>query len=261
MPEIFNASGNNSQQNSSHSSISQPSTPQPVSGVTPEREEKEPPKESIFDSVKGRAQNQRKKHVDEYSEVMRQEEPSTNPFDAYAAKPVKVFFDSQLHDEEVILLLRRHPITQLKWVLVALGLVFMPFLFSYIGILAFLPAKYQFFSLVGWYLLIIGFSLESFLNWFFNSYVITDERVIDIDFDSLIYKNISAAKIDNIEDITATTGGAIQSIFDFGTIKVQTAAEKREFEFEDVPHPARVTTLLNELLMEEEREKIEGRVN
>lgn len=203
----------------------------------------------------------RKKSVDEYSQVVRGETPSTNPLEAYAVKPVKVFFDSQLHDEEVVLLLRRHPITQIKWLVVAIIMILVPFIFSYISLFSFLPQKYQIMTLVGWYMLVVGFSLESFLNWFFNSYVITDERVIDIDFESLIYKNISAAKIDNIEDITAITGGAIQSIFDFGTIKIQTAANDTEFEFEDVPHPAKVTTLLNELLIEEEREKIEGRVN
>jgi hypothetical protein len=77
----------------------------------------------------------------------------------------------------------------------------------------------------------------------------------------LIYQNISAAKIDNIEDVTATKGGALRSVFDFGTVHIQTAAEKTQFEFEDVPHPSQVTKLLNELILEEEREKNEGRVN
>ncbi|MBT7183579.1 MAG: PH domain-containing protein, partial [Candidatus Pacebacteria bacterium] len=86
------------------------------------------------------------------------------------------------------------------------------------------------------------------------------ERIIDIDFLSLIYKNVSAAKIDKVEDITAVTSGVAQSIFDYGTVHIQTAAEKSEFEFEDVPHPNRVTQFLNEMLVEEEKEKIEGRV-
>jgi uncharacterized membrane protein YdbT with pleckstrin-like domain len=124
-----------------------------------------------------------------------------------------------------------------------------------------LPDTYQFAGLIIWYLLLTGFVLESFLTWFFNVYIITDERIIDVDFLSLIYRNISTAKIDNIEDVTATTGGAIQAMFDFGTVQIQTAAEKREFEFNDVPHPNRVSKLINELLLEEEREKVEGRVN
>ena len=52
-----------------------------------------------------------------------------------------------------------------------------------------------------------------------------------------------------------------RSVFDFGTVQIQTAAEKTMFEFEDVPHPAQVTKLINELMLEEEREKIEGRVS
>ena len=192
---------------------------------------------------------------------MRQETPSRQALGAYAPKPYKVFFDSQLNEEEVILLLRQHPITQLKWIITAIVLIFLPSIFGYIHLFDFLYGKYIFAGLVSWYLLVIAFCLESFLGWFYNVYIITDERVIDIDFDSLIYKNVSAAKLDNIEDVTATTGGALQSIFDYGTIKIQTAAEKQEFEFDNVPHPTRITTLLNELLLEEEKEKIEGRVN
>ena len=75
------------------------------------------------------------------------------------------------------------------------------------------------------------------------------------------YEPYNWQKLDNIEDITATTSGAFAAIFDYGTVKIQTAAEVTEFEFANVPHPAKVTTLLNELLQEEEREKIEGRVN
>src|SRR5690606_33517842 len=102
---------------------------------------------------------------------------------------------------------------------------------------------------------------ESFLTWFFHVFIITDERIIDVDFISLIYKQVTSAKIDNIEDVSSITGGAVRSIFDFGTVQIQTAGARPEIAFEDVPHPSRVKRLLNELLLEEEREKIEGRVN
>lgn len=203
----------------------------------------------------------RKKQVSEYSEVIRVEKPSQNPLDAFAAQPEKTFFDSQEREEQVILLLRQHPITQVKWILITLGLIIFPFLFSLLPFSLVVPSRFALAGLVGWYLLITGFVIESFLGWFFNVYIITDERVIDVDFISLIYKNVSAAKIDNIEDVTAVTGGAIRSIFDMGTVIVQTAGAQQQIEFEDVPHPAKVTKLLNELLLEEEREKIEGRVN
>lgn len=202
-----------------------------------------------------------KHHVDDYSETMRMENPTLNPLSAFAPKPEKMGFDFQQIEEEVILLLRQHPITQIKPLLIAIGIALFPFIVAASPFLDFLPGRYIFAMLLAWYLMLIGYIFETFLLWFFNVYIITDERIIDVDFLSLIYKNISSAKIDNIQDVTAFTGGFLASMVNYGTIKIQTAGEKREFDFEAVPQPAKVTALLNELLLEEEREKIEGRVN
>lgn len=200
------------------------------------------------------------RHVDEYSATMRMEKPSGDPLAAYIPKPINIAFSSQATGENVILLLRQHPVTQIKWIITALFLSVLPMLFDSVNLLGFLPDAYQFAALIGWYMLLSGFVIESFLMWFFNVYIVTDERIIDIDFSSLIQKNISSAKIDNIEDTTAGTGGFLAALFDYGSVTIQTAAQKREFEFLGVPHPNRVTSLINELILEEEREKIEGRV-
>lgn len=215
----------------------------------------------IFNAESKDRKPQSMRHVDEYSSVMRQEAPSRNLMNAFAAKPVRTSFDSQHTEEEILLLLRQHPITQLKWILIAILLIFLPFLFSYVGFLNFLPTRFHFAAAIGWYLMVVGFSLEAFLSWFFNVYIVTDERVVDIDFQSLLYSNVSYAKIDKIEDISATTSGALGAIFDFGTVRIQTAGTEVEFEFEHVPHPSRVTAFLNEMILEEEREKREGRAN
>ena len=58
--------------------------------------------------------------------------------------------------------------------------------------------------------------------------------------------------------MTAQTAGFLSALFDFGTVVIQTAAERREFEFNGIPHPAKVTTLLNDLILEEERENLRG---
>lgn len=199
--------------------------------------------------------------VNEYSMIMREEPSSNNPFKSFVAKPEKIFFDSQHYEERVLLLLRRHPVTQLGWIIVAMLLALAPILFSSVGLLDFLPPNYQLAATIGWYLILTGFVLESFLTWFYNVYIITDERVIDVDFFNLLFKNISAAKIDNIEDVTAETGGLMASVFNYGTVKIQTAGAVTEFDFEDVPQPAKVTAFLNEMLLEEEREKLENRAS
>jgi hypothetical protein len=201
------------------------------------------------------------RHVDEYSEVMRNETPATGVLSSFIPKPVSVSFDNQDRSENIILVLRSHPFTLIKPLLIVILMVFLPVLLRSIGMFNFLPGNYQAASLILWYMILFGFIFEVFLTWFFSVYIITDERIIDVDFISLIYKDISSAKTDKVEDVTTVTGGAIQSMFDFGSIKIQTAGAKTEIIFENVPHPSRVTKLLNELILEEEREKIEGRVN
>lgn len=199
--------------------------------------------------------------VEEYSEVMKAQQPTKNPLDSFVAKPEQTFFDSQADNEHVILLLRKHPFTQVGWVLVAIVLILFPFIFTMFPAFDVIAPRFEFATVVVWYLITTGFILESFLSWFFNVYIVTDERVIDVDFYSLLYRSMSAAKIDNIEDVTSNIGGAAAAIFDYGTVVIQTAGAKQRIEFDSVPFPAKVTKLLNELLLEEEREKIEGRVN
>lgn len=201
------------------------------------------------------------RHVDEYSEVMRAETPTTSLLSAFMPKPVSVYFDNQDKSEHIVLVLRQHPLTLFKPLLITILMIFMPVFLGAVGMFSFLPGNYQFAAIIFWYLITFGFVLEVFLTWFFSVYIITDERIIDVDFVSLIYKDISSAKTDKIEDVTAITGGVLQSMFDYGTIKIQTAGAKSEIDFESIPHPSRVTKLLNELMIEEEREKIEGRVN
>lgn len=201
------------------------------------------------------------KNVDEYSSVMRAEKASNNALKAYLPKPTKIAFDSQQADEHVLLLLRSHPVTQLRWMFIALLLVFVPFLLGSIGFFDFLSPRFQFAAMTIWYLLLIGYVLQSFLSWFYNVFLITDERIIDVDFHNLLYKNISSAKISNIQDITASAGGIVASAFNYGTVRVQTAGSAAEFEFEDVPQPAKVTAFLNEMILEEEQEQIDGRVS
>jgi len=201
------------------------------------------------------------KSPNEYSEVLRSEIPASSPWQSFAAKPLHIFFDSQHASEEILLLLRKHPLVLVPKILGAILFAFFPLLISSLGLFSAMPLNYLFATYILWYLLLAGFMLETFLTWFFHVFIITDERIIDVDFISLIYKRITAAKIDNIEDVTSITGGAIRSVFDFGTVKVQTAGASAHISFEDVPSPAKVKRLLNELILEEEREKIEGRVN
>jgi len=174
--------------------------------------------------------------------------------------PKEVRFETQEMKEKVILLLRQHWITQVGWLVTAGVGVFLPLSLVWVPLLDFMPGNFQFMAVVMWYLLVIAFVYEKFITWFFHVFIITDERIIDVDFYNLLYKAVSEAKIDNIEDVTYRQGGVARAMFNFGDIEMQTAGEQKEFKIEDVPQPNRVVKILNELRLEEEHEKIIGRV-
>lgn len=198
----------------------------------------------------------------EYSQVLREDKTYNGLFSAFMTQPQDVEFETQQENEKILMLLRQHPIVNIKWILITIALVILPSLIlSIFPFLEFLPADFHIFAVVGWYLFVFVFAVEGFLSWYYNIYIITDERIVDVDFYSLLYRSVSEAKIDKIEDVTSTMAGIGGTLFNYGTINIQTAAEKREFEFVNVPHPTKVTKFLNELVLEEEREKIEGRVS
>lgn len=209
--------------------------------------------------------NQHKAHyrkLEDYSEVMKHERASNNFFKSFIPKPNNIQVNIQDKDEKIVLILRQHLITQVEKVFVLiLALILIPAILNFAGFMDALPNKFAVAFDLFWMILAFGLITRSFLSWFFNIYVITDERVIDVDFDSVIHYNVSSAKIENIQDVTTKTVGPLAAIFNFGNILIQTAGEKNEFEFTHVPQPAKVTKLLNELMLEEEREKIEGRIN
>ncbi|OGG13876.1 hypothetical protein A2773_03785 [Candidatus Gottesmanbacteria bacterium RIFCSPHIGHO2_01_FULL_39_10] len=179
-------------------------------------------------------------------------------FSAYSFMPTGVRFDTQEVDETIVLLLRRHWITNLSWLITGFILLILPlFLFSLGNITSifpsFFPPTFTSFIILIWYLLTFTFILTEFLLWYFNVSIVTQERIIDVDF-ALLYKVISETRISRVEDVSARTGGFIRSFFDYGDVFVQTAATEENFEFLAVPHPNQVVKIINELVGREEEE-------
>ncbi len=174
-----------------------------------------------------------------------------NSLSAYLYKPDGVDFETKHETEEVILFLRRHLITNAPWVLIAVLMILAPVLLSSFPVLDFLPPNFRLMSVFAWYLLVTAFILENFLIWFFNVGIVTNKRIVDIDFHSLLYKEVADTEINKIQDVNYTMGGAIRAVFNYGDVFVQTASEKPNIEFLAIPRPDEVVRVLQKL-----REKI-----
>lgn len=173
-------------------------------------------------------------------------------FAAYCENPPNVKIADLLDDEEILLFLRRHFVTNIPWVVKAIGLAAVPFiiwLVTTFGLISidFISPNYQFMILVFYYFLIVGYVFVSYLSWFYNISLVTTLRIIDIDFSQIVFENVEATKLTQVEDVGYVQIGVLRSIFDYGDVNLHTAGPASNFEFLAVPHPERVVKVINNL--------------
>ncbi|KKR49710.1 MAG: hypothetical protein UT84_C0021G0016, partial [Candidatus Curtissbacteria bacterium GW2011_GWA1_40_16] len=130
---------------------------------------------------------------------------SRNPFAMFAPNPQGVHFENQESGEKIILLLRAHIVTLVPSAFLILLLAFVPFFVPFfLGIirvhaLSVFDPRQLILVTIFWYLFVFGFSFYKFIFWYFNVYLVTNERVIDIDFRGILHKETSYAKLNQIQ--------------------------------------------------------------
>ncbi len=174
------------------------------------------------------------------------------PLTTFAVNPDGVRFETQEAEEDVILFLRQHIIVNVPWIIVTLILasaptIIFPFLFQLVHLPFAIPAGYLIVGALFWYLATFGYALANFISWFFNIYIVTDQRVVDIDFIYLLYKQFSEAELSKIQDISYATGGIFATVFDYGNVTIETAGEVPNLTFDKVPHPEKVVETIRSL--------------
>jgi hypothetical protein len=159
-----------------------------------------------------------------------------------------VSFETQLEDEEVILVVRKHPLTQLQWVVNTLLLVVVGIFLGMAILPLFLASQY----ITVFYFFFVFFTFSyvwlNFLLWYFTVGIITNKRIIDLDFINVLYKEFTATTIEQVSDITTSVGGFFGSFFNFGDVMVKTQGFQQNIEFLDVPQPADIVEIINLLM-------------
>lgn len=178
---------------------------------------------------------------------------------SYEENPTHLRFEGQDTDEKILLLLRAHPITNLGWIVSAALLFILPFfapkVLQILNLdLSNIPQNIPILFLIINYLLVMIIVFEGFLHWYFNVYIVTAKNIVDVDFHSLLFKNIDVAPLRNIEDTSSSMGGILNSIFHYGNVFIQTAGNARNIDFHSVPRPHHVADFILD-----EAHKIYGR--
>ena len=187
-----------------------------------------------------------------------QRKNSMHMFSAYCERPAQISFETQEEQEEILLLLRKSFITNIPWIFFGIVFTIIPlFLISILpsgnSPFSLIPNGYTFVLLSLYYLVVATYMFVSFITWYFNTSLITNIRVVDIDFSDLVYKNIAETKMDLVQDVSFTQAGALRTLFNFGDVLIQTAGALDNFDLEAVPHPDKAVEIVENLIGKEER--------
>jgi hypothetical protein len=156
-------------------------------------------------------------------------------------------FETQSPNEQVILLLRAHPITQLSWILATIFIILLSYIFDFFLMNLLTPKEIIFINIL-WDTGAFSYAFLNFISWLYNVGIVTNLRIVDVDFHSLLYKEVSATVITKIEDVTVKSGGFARSIFDYGNLFIQTAGTESNIEFPNIPHPTEASSIINNLM-------------
>lgn len=173
---------------------------------------------------------------------------------SFRENPSGIFFRNQEEGEEIILFLKKHLATNIPWIFKAGVAALIPFVAAIIlGVLSVsinLPFNYILLFGVFYYFVVFGYVFLQFITWFFNISLITNKRIVDIDFSQLVFESVAATKLTQIEDVSYHQIGVLRSIFDYGDVSIQTAGATGNFVSHAVPHPEKVVEILNNLIGE-----------
>lgn len=161
-------------------------------------------------------------------------------------------FVGQEADETVLKVTHKHWFYMLP-IVVALGVV----AFGILNIMVLLPIYAKdlvdaigtsLFTLIN--VVILGFlALILIVNWFLylqNKLIVTNENIVLIDQQGIFGRKISRIKLQNIEEITAERRGVLQTLLNFGTLKIETAGEQNNFTVTLIPNAQSLAGYISE---------------
>ena len=179
-----------------------------------------------------------------------------------------IVFPDQRTGERLILLVRRHWTRLLRHVLKFVIAAIVPIII-YIVVIIFVDftldpdALMYMIITMGvslYYLFIWLFFLNDFIDYHLDIWIVTDQRIINIEQEGLFNRVISSQSIERVQDVTSEVKGKVATFLDYGNVHVQTAGEEKRFEFEEVPHPSKITRIIQDIHDRvEEREEQEDR--
>ncbi len=95
------------------------------------------------------------------------------------------------------------------------------------------------------------FAFLQFTDYYLDVWIVTNERIINIEQKGLFTRVASELHLSAVEDTTSEVKGMFHTFLDYGQVHVQTAGERTRFIFKNIPHPEQVKEAIVKLVHED----------
>lgn len=162
--------------------------------------------------------------------------------------------------EKIIFVLHRHPFTFIPAIILFIVLMLVP-LAIYFMINSLFPnlflneevhTVFIIFSSI-YYLSTYLFFYVQFLDFYLDMWIVTNDRIVDIEQHSLFHREITELDLYRIQDATATVKGFFSTIFQYGDVYVKTASSNTNIIFRRIPNANRVREQLIKMADEDRK--------
>jgi len=153
-------------------------------------------------------------------------------------------------DERIIIEVRPHWLAILRNFIISGLLVLLPFIIITVLYQLSFPldqlglAPLAVFLTGAWILVVWIFFYIAWTDYYLDVLILTDQRLIDIEQKGLFAREVSELRIENIQDVTVEVSGFLETLLDFGNVRIQTAASDQEFLVRTIPHPSKVKDII-----------------
>lgn len=163
-------------------------------------------------------------------------------------------FPGQEADEQIFIFTRRHPIAFLPMLAIIIAMTLLGIiLIFFLGIGRFLSYNSQILIGSAFLLFMMLFTLVEFFDFYFDLHIVTDRRLVDIDQQRLFNRSVAELLLKDVQDVEANPKGILETLFNFGTVMIQTAGTKPNFEFDKIPFPVETGAMILDLSEQENK--------
>lgn len=162
--------------------------------------------------------------------------------------------------EKVVNVLRRHGITFLPYIITFAAMLLAPiavywlFASAFAGIMqnpVTTPIIVIFTS--AYYLSIFLFFYSFFAEFYLDSWIITNDRLVDVRQISLFARTVAEVDLYQIQDVSSEIKGFFPTIFNYGNVYLQTAGPIPKFIISNVHRPDKLRQAIIELSSEDKK--------